>query len=93
MIPRLMIPRTATAACRTAFRRSALPFGISSGLLLAYNQHAQPMRLDAVPVASRQYSKYSAPPVQKEERLTTDQAIRQLAAGSMGGKMELKHRA
>ncbi|KAK0738568.1 hypothetical protein B0T18DRAFT_394833 [Schizothecium vesticola] len=85
-----LLTRHATrAACRTAFRRSALPFGLSSGLLLAYQQHAQPMRLDAVPVASRHYAGTRAPDVapavKGEERLTLDQFIRQLTAGSMTG--------
>ncbi|KAK1831731.1 hypothetical protein QBC39DRAFT_350793 [Podospora conica] len=85
----LLTRQTARAACRTAFRRSALPFGLSSGLLLAHQQHAQPMRLDAAPAASRHYASAGPPvvttaPAQKE-RLTMDQFIRQLTAGSMTG--------
>lgn len=90
MLTPLLTRHTARAACRTAFRRSALPFGISSGLILAYHQHAQPMRLDAVPVSSRHYASARAPDVvpvvKNEERLTLDQFIRQLTAGSMTGR-------
>lgn len=90
MIAPLLARQTARAACRTAFRRSALPFGISSGLILAYHQHAQPMRLDAVPVSSRHYASAGAPDVvpvvKNEESLTLDQFIRQLTAGSMTGR-------
>lgn len=91
MIAPLLARQTARAACRTAFRRSALPFGISSGLILAYHQHTQPMRLDAVPVSSRHYASARAPDVvpevkNNEESLTLDQFIRQLTAGSMTGR-------